>query len=161
MLHSYDTKTNNFFKIYSPEELTEIVKESVEFYHNQYEESIAETKKTKEELRQEVKEEYENELKNLREWQRLTLIHFNSQKEKEAYENFWNEHNEKHYGTKLRKVGAFLGDEVEVGCNSVLNPGTVIGRNSNIYPLSCVRGIIPENSIYKNKNEIVIKKAKI
>ena len=63
--------------------------------------------------------------------------------------------------TDLRKVGAFLGDGVEVGCNSVLNPGTVIGRNSNVYPLSCVRGVIPENSIYKNKNEIVIKKAKI
>ena len=62
--------------------------------------------------------------------------------------------------TNLRKVGAFLGDGVEVGCNSVLNPGTVIGRNSNVYPLSCVRGIIPENSIYKNKNEIVIKEVK-
>lgn len=63
--------------------------------------------------------------------------------------------------TDLKKVGAFLGDMVEVGCNSVLNPGTVIGKNSNIYPLSCVRGVIPENSIYKNKNEIVLKKAKI
>ncbi len=62
--------------------------------------------------------------------------------------------------TYLRKGGAFLGDGVEVGCNSVLNPGTVIGRNSNIYPLSCVRGVIPENSIYKNKNEIVIKEVK-
>lgn len=62
--------------------------------------------------------------------------------------------------TSLRKVGAFLGDGVEVGCNSVLNPGTVIGRNSNVYPLSCVRGIIPENSIYKNKNEIVTKEVK-
>ena len=62
--------------------------------------------------------------------------------------------------TNLRKVGAFLGDGVEVGCNSVLNPGTVIGRNSNVYPLSCVRGIIPENSIYKNKNEIVTKEVK-
>ena len=51
--------------------------------------------------------------------------------------------------TGLRKVGAFLGDFVEVGCNSVLNPGVVIGRNSMIYPLSCVRGVIPENSIYK------------
>ena len=48
-------------------------------------------------------------------------------------------------------------DEVEVGCNSVLNPGTVIGRNTNIYPLSSVRGVIKENSIYKNKNEIVEK----
>ena len=62
--------------------------------------------------------------------------------------------------TNLRKVGAFLGDGVEVGCNSVLNPGTVIGRNSHVYPLSCVRGMIPENSIYKNKNEIVIKEVK-
>ena len=60
--------------------------------------------------------------------------------------------------TNLKKVGAFLGDQVEVGCNSVLNPGTVIGKNSNIYPLSCVRGVIPENSIYKNQNQIEIKK---
>ena len=59
--------------------------------------------------------------------------------------------------TNLRKVGAFLGDGVEVGCNSVLNPGTIIGKNSNIYPLSCVRGVIPANSIYKRKTEIVIK----
>ena len=60
--------------------------------------------------------------------------------------------------TNLRKVGAFLGDGVEVGCNSVLNPGTIIGKNTNIYPLSCVRGVIPENCIYKNQNEIVEKK---
>ncbi len=59
--------------------------------------------------------------------------------------------------TGLKKFGAMLGDEVEVGCNSVLNPGTVIGRNSNIYPLSMVRGVVPEASIYKNKNEIVTK----
>lgn len=59
--------------------------------------------------------------------------------------------------TGLKKFGAMLGDEVEVGCNSVLNPGTVIGKNSNIYPLSCVRGVIPEKSIYKNKNEIIKK----
>ena len=59
--------------------------------------------------------------------------------------------------TGLKKFGAMIGDNVEVGCNSVLNPGTVIGKNSNIYPLSCVRGIVPENSIYKNKNEIVAK----
>ena len=51
--------------------------------------------------------------------------------------------------TNMRKVGAFLGDFVEVGCNSVLNPGTVIGRNSNVYPLSSVRGVVEENSIYK------------
>lgn len=59
--------------------------------------------------------------------------------------------------TGLKKFGAMLGDHVEVGCNSVLNPGTVIGRNSNIYPLSMVRGVIPANSIYKNKNEVVSK----
>ena len=51
--------------------------------------------------------------------------------------------------TGLKKVGAFLGDFVEVGCNSVLNPGTVIGKNSNIYPLSSVRGVVGENMIYK------------
>ncbi len=59
--------------------------------------------------------------------------------------------------TGLKKFGAMLGDNVEVGCNSVLNPGTVIGRNSNIYPLSSVRGVVPSKSIYKNKNEIVEK----
>ena len=59
--------------------------------------------------------------------------------------------------TGLKKFGAMLGDNVEVGCNSVLNPGTVIGRNTNIYPLSSVRGVIKENSIYKNKNEVVKK----
>ena len=53
------------------------------------------------------------------------------------------------YETGLKKFGAMLGDHVEVGCNSVLNPGTVIGRNSNIYPTSCVRGYVPENSIWK------------
>lgn len=59
--------------------------------------------------------------------------------------------------TNLKKVGAMLGDHVEVGCNSVLNPGTVIGRNTNIYPTSCVRGVISENSIYKDMNNIVEK----
>lgn len=59
--------------------------------------------------------------------------------------------------TGLKKVGAMLGDHVEVGCNSVLNPGTVIGRNSNIYPTSMVRGVIPSNSIYKCRTEIVEK----
>lgn len=59
--------------------------------------------------------------------------------------------------TGLKKFGAILGDYVEVGCNSVLNPGTVIGRNTNIYPLSCVRGVIPAASIYKDKNNIVSK----
>jgi len=60
--------------------------------------------------------------------------------------------------TGLKKMGAILGDNVEVGCNSVLNPGTVIGRSSNVYPLSMVRGFVPANSIYKNKNEVVEKK---
>lgn len=59
--------------------------------------------------------------------------------------------------TGIKKFGAMIGDEVEVGCSSVLNPGTVVGKNSNIYPLSSVRGVVPENSIYKNKNEIVEK----
>ena len=60
--------------------------------------------------------------------------------------------------TNQKKVGAMLGDFVEVGCNSVLNPGTVVGRNSSIYPLSCVRGVIPENSIYKTGGVIAPKK---
>lgn len=59
--------------------------------------------------------------------------------------------------TGLKKVGAMLGDYVEIGCNSVLNPGTVIGRNSNVYPLSRVRGTIPADSIYKGENNIVKK----
>ena len=59
--------------------------------------------------------------------------------------------------TGLKKFGAMIGDEVEVGCGSILNPGTVIGKNTNIYPLSSVRGIIPEKSIYKKQNEIVEK----
>lgn len=53
--------------------------------------------------------------------------------------------------TGLKKFGAMLGDEVEVGCSSVLNPGTVIGKHTNIYPLSSVRGVVPEHSIYKNQ----------
>ena len=61
--------------------------------------------------------------------------------------------------TGLKKFGAMVGDYVEVGCNSVLNPGSVIGRHTNIYPLSMVRGTVPANSIYKNKNEIVEKQA--
>lgn len=60
--------------------------------------------------------------------------------------------------TGRKKFGAILGDNVEVGCNSVLNPGTVVGRRSNIYPTSCVRGVIPEESIYKDKDHIVSKK---
>lgn len=64
---------------------------------------------------------------------------------------------EKSIETGLKKMGAMLGDCVEVGCNSVLNPGTVIGKNSNIYPTSCVRGCIPANSIYKKEGTIVAK----
>lgn len=66
--------------------------------------------------------------------------------------------NHENVETGLKKMGAMLGDHVEVGCNSVLNPGTVIGRNSNVYPTSCVRGVIPANSIWKNDGTIVEKK---
>ena len=59
--------------------------------------------------------------------------------------------------TGLKKFGAMLGDNVEVGCNSVLNPGSVIGKETNIYPTSCVRGVIPARSIYKNAENIVAK----
>ena len=62
------------------------------------------------------------------------------------------------YETKMKKVGAFLGDNVEVGCGSVLNPGTVIGRESNIYPLSMVRGVVPAGAIYKKQGEIAQKR---
>ncbi len=57
--------------------------------------------------------------------------------------------------TGRKKVGAILGDHVEVGCNTVLNPGTVIGRESRVYPTSCVRGVVPEKSIYKAEGKIV------
>lgn len=60
--------------------------------------------------------------------------------------------------TNLQKMGAMIGDYAEIGCNAVLNPGTIIGRRSNIYPLSSVRGIIPENSIFKRVGDIVQKK---
>lgn len=60
--------------------------------------------------------------------------------------------------TQRKKFGAVLGDFVEVGCNSVLNPGTVLGRHSTVYPTSSVRGVVPENAIYKDKDNIVIKK---
>ena len=60
--------------------------------------------------------------------------------------------------TGIKKVGAMLGDNVEVGCNSVLNPGTVIGRNSNVYPTSCVRGTVPADSIYKKNDTIAPKR---
>ena len=60
--------------------------------------------------------------------------------------------------TGLKKFGAMVGDHVEVGCNSVLNPGTVIGRHSNVYPTSCVRGMIPEHCIWKNDGTVVKKR---
>ncbi len=60
--------------------------------------------------------------------------------------------------TQRKKVGAALGDHAEIGCNAVLNPGTVIGKNSSVYPTSCVRGVVPENSIFKNNGDIVAKK---
>ena len=60
--------------------------------------------------------------------------------------------------TGLRKMGAILGDEVEVGCNSVLNPGTIIGKNSNVYPLSSVRGYVPQKHIFKSQSSVIPKK---
>lgn len=60
--------------------------------------------------------------------------------------------------TGLKKFGAMLADNVEVGCNSVLNPGTVIGRTSSVYPTSCVRGVIPSNHIFKDKDNIIERK---
>ena len=60
--------------------------------------------------------------------------------------------------TGIKKFGAMIGDEVEVGCGSVLNPGTVIGRNSNIYPLSSVRGVVASDSIYKKQGEVAQKR---
>ena len=60
--------------------------------------------------------------------------------------------------TGRKKFGVILGDHAEIGCNSVLNPGTVIGRHANVYPVSCVRGVVPENSIYKNAENIVTKR---
>lgn len=60
--------------------------------------------------------------------------------------------------TGRKKVGAMLGDRVEVGCNSVLNPGTVIGPDSNVYPTSCVRGVIPASHVYKDKDHVIAKK---
>ena len=66
-------------------------------------------------------------------------------------------HGEQDYETGLRKIGAILGDYADIGCQSVLNPGTVIGQHTQVYPLSMVRGVVPENSIYKAKDNIVIK----
>lgn len=65
---------------------------------------------------------------------------------------------EETFETGLKKFGAMLGDQVEVGCNSVLNPGTVIGKNTNIYPTSMVRGLVPADSIYKRQGETVGKR---
>ena len=62
---------------------------------------------------------------------------------------------DEHIETKRKKFGAVLGDNVEVGCNSVLNPGSVIGRGASIYPLSCVRGVVPAGHIYKSAENIV------
>ncbi len=59
--------------------------------------------------------------------------------------------------TGLKKMGAMLGDGADIGCNTVLNPGTVVGRNTNVYPTSCVRGCIPASCIYKKQGEIVKK----
>ena len=66
-------------------------------------------------------------------------------------------HGEVDIETGLKKFGAILGDNVEVGCNAVLNPGTVLGRNSMVYPTSCVRGVVTEDHIYKNTGEIISK----
>ena len=63
--------------------------------------------------------------------------------------------------TGIKKFGAMLGDHVEIGCNAVLNPGTVVGRNSNVYPTSCVRGVIPANCIWKNSGEVVEKRGSV
>ena len=60
--------------------------------------------------------------------------------------------------TGRKKFGAILGDNVEVGCNSVLNPGTVLGRRSSVYPTSCVRGCVPEDHIYKDQDHIILRK---
>lgn len=67
-------------------------------------------------------------------------------------------HGEEDFETGLKKFGAMLGDEVEVGCNSVLNPGTVIGKHSNVYPLSSVRGVVKPNHIFKKQDNIVEKR---
>ena len=66
-------------------------------------------------------------------------------------------HGDQEIETGLRKIGAILGDYADIGCQSVLNPGTIIGAHTQVYPLSSVRGVVPENSIYKAKDNIVIK----
>ena len=67
-------------------------------------------------------------------------------------------HGDKDIETGLRKIGGILGDHADIGCGSVLNPGTVIGKNTQVYPLQSVRGVVPENSIYKDKDNIVDKR---
>ena len=67
-------------------------------------------------------------------------------------------HGDKDIETGLRKIGGILGDYADIGCGSVLNPGTVIGKNTQVYPLCSVRGVVPENSIYKDKDNIVDKR---
>jgi len=67
-------------------------------------------------------------------------------------------HGEVDYETGCKKFGAMLGDEAEIGCNSVLNPGTIVGRDSQVYPLSCVRGVIPARSIVKGERGVFAKK---
>jgi NDP-sugar pyrophosphorylase family protein len=67
-------------------------------------------------------------------------------------------HGDKEYETGLRKIGAFLADHADIGCGSVLNPGTIIGKNTQVYPLSMLRGCYPENSIVKSQKEVVAKR---
>ena len=67
-------------------------------------------------------------------------------------------HGDKEYETGLRKIGGFLGEHADIGCGSVLNPGTIIGKNTQVYPLSMLRGCFPENSIVKNQNLVVDKR---
>ena len=66
-------------------------------------------------------------------------------------------HGDKEYETGLRKIGGFLGEHADIGCGSVLNPGTIIGKNTRVYPLSMLRGCFPENSIVKSQKQIVEK----
>lgn len=66
-------------------------------------------------------------------------------------------HGEKQYETGLRKIGGILGDHADIGCGSVLNPGTVIGKNTQVYPLSMLRGVFKENSIVKSQTKVVVK----
>ena len=67
-------------------------------------------------------------------------------------------HADKDYETGLRKIGAFLGDHADIGCGSVLNPGTIVGKNTQVYPLSMLRGCFPENSIVKKNDDVVDKR---